>query len=252
MLSAVPTWLAAYKKAIGEGRSEGDAIYLGDRAVRFAHGSSAITNAPAIMRTGSAGRWFTSVYNFYNHMMNKNMEIIWRSQEALQLRRAGDFDAAKERFQPVIGQIFAYQVFPALIGGMVGSLFLGGKGEKDKSWTQWGVESMAHNISANFIGVRDVVDAMLHKSDPQVGLLSTAAKEFTSTYRDFTKDHPLSAEHRGRLVQDSLGLTGTLFGVTPAQTGKWIRFLMDTNSGVQRPRNLGDYYSGFRTGSVQR
>ncbi len=252
MLSAVPTWLAAYKKAIAEGRSEGDAIYLGDRAVRFAHGSSAITNAPAIMRTGPAVRWFTSVYNFYNHMMNKNMEIIWRSQEALQLRKAGDFEAAKERFQPVIGQFFAYQVFPALIGGMVGSFFLGGKGEKDKSWTQWGVESMAHNISANFIGVRDVVDAMLHKSDPQVGLLSTAAKEFTSTYRDFTKDHPLSAEHRGRLVQDSLGLTGTLFGVTPAQTGKWIRFLMDTNSGVQRPRNLGDYYSGFRTGSVQR
>ena len=249
MWSAVPTWLAAYKKAIADGGTEGDAIYLGDRAVRFAHGSSAITNAPAVMRTGPMGRWLTSVYNFYNHMMNKNMEIIWRSQEALELRKQGDLDAAKERFQPVIAQMFAYQIAPALIGGAVTSFLLGGKDKKDQSWAAWGAESMVHNLSANFIGVRDIVDAMMHKSDPQVGLLGTAGKEFTSVYRDFTKDNPLSKEHIGRLVQDSTGLTGAMFGISPQQLGKWARFMIDWNTGVQRPRGVGDFYRGFRTGN---
>ena len=40
MLSAAPTWLAAYKE-IAAGKDHGEAVVFGDRAVRRAHGSTA-------------------------------------------------------------------------------------------------------------------------------------------------------------------------------------------------------------------
>ena len=50
MLSARPTWLAAYLKAIEEGSDHGEAVALGDRAVRRAHGSTATTSRTAVQR----------------------------------------------------------------------------------------------------------------------------------------------------------------------------------------------------------
>lgn len=41
-LSAMPTWLGAFRKATAEGLSEADASYAADKAVRTAHGSQGI------------------------------------------------------------------------------------------------------------------------------------------------------------------------------------------------------------------
>ena len=58
MISAVPTALGAYKKALEEGKSEGDAVYMGNREVRRAHGSTSQFNRTAIVRNSSP--WMTS------------------------------------------------------------------------------------------------------------------------------------------------------------------------------------------------
>ncbi len=78
LLSAVPTWLAKYETSIDEGGSHGDAVFDANRAVRRAHGSTAITNRSQVMRGGAMSQWMASVYGFFNHIMNRQYELLWK------------------------------------------------------------------------------------------------------------------------------------------------------------------------------
>ena len=113
LISAVPTWMAAYEKEMIEGGTHGDGIYAADRAVRRAHGSTAITNRPAIMR--DTNPWLTSVYNFFNHIMNRQAEMVWKAGDTLDLVKDGDYKAAMAKVPELSAMLFAYVLAPALI-----------------------------------------------------------------------------------------------------------------------------------------
>ena len=85
MFSAKAAALGQYMKSIDQGREHGDAVYDAERAVRRAHGSTALTNRPQIMRDWNP--WFTSVYTFFNDIVNRQMEMAWRAGEMLRDRK---------------------------------------------------------------------------------------------------------------------------------------------------------------------
>jgi hypothetical protein len=83
LLSAVPTWLARYRQAKMAGENEGNAIFMADRAVRRAHGSSAITSRAAIIRNNPIGTIFGNFYTFFSHILQRQVEMAWETRAAL-------------------------------------------------------------------------------------------------------------------------------------------------------------------------
>src|SRR5262249_27582021 len=68
LMSAVPTWLARYRQAKIAGENEGMAIFMADASVRDAHGSSAVTSRPALMRNSPMAQVFGNFYTFFSHI----------------------------------------------------------------------------------------------------------------------------------------------------------------------------------------
>lgn len=247
LLSAVPTWLAQYEKTIGEGSSHGDAVYMADRAVRRAHGSVAITNRSGVMRGGAAAQWLASVYGFFNHIMNRQYELLWKAGETMDLAKKGEYREAMQRAPELTSMLFAYVLAPALIEEMVTPL----ASTDNESWGKKAAKGIAFTLGASWIGVRDVANAILNGRDPSVGLASTALKTVTDLARDLAKDRPLSKEHAGKVIKDGATLMGTLSGVVPAQAGKVAEFAYGVNQGTERPNGPWGWLVGSRYGTLK-
>lgn len=247
LLSAVPTWLAQYEKSLSENPDRGNAVYMADRAVRRAHGSVAITNRSGVMRGGALGQWFASVYGFFNHIMNRQYELLWKSGEAIGMIKDGDYKAAMKQAPELTSMLFAYVLAPALIEELVTPL----ASDDHESWGKKGAKGLAFTLGASWVGVRDVANAMLNGRDPSVGLISTAGKTVTDFARDLNKQGPFNKEHAGKVVRDGATLLGALTGVVPTQVGRAAQFSYGIATGTERPKGPWGWLVGARYGTLK-
>lgn len=247
LLSAVPTWLAQYEKSLGEGLSHGDAVYDADRAVRRAHGSVAITNRSSVMRGGAMAQWFASVYGFFNHIMNRQYELLWKSGEALGEAKAGNYREAMSQAPELTSMLFAYVLAPALIEEMVTPLMSDDK----ESWGKKAAKGVAYTLGASWVGIRDIANAILNGRDPTIGLMQTSAKTLTDFTRDLGKKAPFSKEHAGKVVKDGATMLGGLTGVVPAQAGRVAEFGLNVSTGHDKPKGPWGWLTGARYGTIQ-
>jgi hypothetical protein len=245
MLSAVPTWLAAYEKEMKALGVHGDAVYAADRAVRRAHGSTAITNRTTIMR--EANPWLTSVYNFFSDIMNRQMETIWKAGETVDLVKDKEYKAAMATVPALTASLFAYAIWPAIVEHLVS----GAGGEKEESWAKEAGKAMLRTAASSWVGVRDFTNWLLYGFDPQFGLAGTAMKELGSVWNDLGKDHPLRKDHAGKLIQDAATFVGTTTGLVPAQIGRTARYLHDVKAGQTHPRGPWAWITGLRFGTTK-
>lgn len=248
LLSAVPTWLAKYETAITEHGVHGDAVAEADRAVRRAHGSTAITNRSGVMRTGPMGAWMASVYGFFNHIMNRQYELMWKAGDTLGMVKEGDFKGAMKMTPELTVGLFSYVLLPALIEEMVTPL----ASDDHESWGKKAAKGIGYTLSASWIGVRDIASAMLRGQDPAVGLFSTSYKSFVDIARDLNKDKPLSKEHAGKLIQHGATVIGTASGLMNAQIGKAARYGYDISTGKERPKGPWSWMVGARFGTTDK
>ena len=247
LVSAVPTWLARYNSELSMGAEHGDAVYMADRAVRRAHGSVAITNRSAVMRGGALSQWLASVYGFFNHIMNRQYEMLWKAGEAVGDAKAGNYHEAMQRAPELTSMLFAYVLAPALIEEMVTPL----ASSDNESWGKKAAKGLAFTLGASWVGVRDVANAILNGRDPSVGLLSTAFKTLTDPLRDLGKQAPFSKEHAGKLVKDGATAFGALTGVVPAQVGRVAEFGVGVQTGTERPKGPWGWLTGARYGTLK-
>lgn len=253
LVSAVPTWLAVYTKEMNDHGVQGDAVYAADRSVRRAHGSTATTNRPAIMRGGEMAQWATGLFGFFNHIMNRQVELVWRAKDMVE--GVGDAKNLGEAAKIAVGDIskvlvpglLAYYVLPALIEEMVSPL----PQHKKEGWSTWAGKAMIKNMSASWIGIRDVVAGLVTENDPTIGLIGTGAKGMFNLYRDFQSMATSNKDKSGKVMKDLAVVLGTLYGVTPAQVGKTGQFLYETSKGQQRPKNAFEILRGLRYGAAK-
>jgi len=226
-LSAVPLWLDRYHRGMAEGLSHADAVYAADRAVRRAHGSTALTSRSAAQRGGPLMQWFTSVYGFFNHMANRQYEMAWLAADM----RGMPGPQFKAQTGKLIANMFAYVIVPALIEQAVEQFnakerdsFVGGFGK-----------AAAHTLSGSAPFLRDAVNGYMHgRAVESGGLLGAWWKPSLDLYRDLTKDKMWAAKNRGKLIQDSTYLLGNITGVAPGTVGKAARKVHDYAYGVDR------------------
>lgn len=80
----VPTWHAAYEKALAEGRSDSDAIAIADQTVIDTQGDGSIQNLSGVQR-GKITKLLTTFYSYLSSAMN----MVWqtsRSERSLSRR----------------------------------------------------------------------------------------------------------------------------------------------------------------------
>lgn len=244
MMSAVPTWLARYDQALEEGRSHGDAVFEADRSVRRAHGSTSVATRP--MLTHQLTPWLTSVYNFFNDVMNRQVETVWKAGEALDLAKSGQKDKAMAMVPHLAAGVFAYAIWPALVENWVSPQ----DSEPEDGWGKKAAKGMAQTLGASWVGVRDLVNFAIEGGSPDVGLASTEVRSLVDAFRDLQKKQPFSPQHAGKLISDASALVGSLTGV-PDQIGREARFGYGLAAGTEHPQGPWGWLVGARYGTTK-
>ena len=266
LMSAVPTWLAAYRK-IMEGRDEsynaymkaegiaapqeGDAKYRADLAVRRAHGSTAVTNRAAIQRGGPMMQFFTSFYNFFSNMFNRQYELAWRARVAAGLNTEKE---AQEALGVGAGHImmgmFAFVLAPAVIEALVSP----SPGSKDESWGKWAVKSVIRGESATIPFAREIIPYMLGETtEGGGGLITPLIHNITGAVNDFRKGGGiLTREKAGKTIHDFNNLVGSLTGITNNEIGNLLEFTTNLLNGREHPRaSLSKWWQGLTKGKSE-
>jgi predicted ABC-type ATPase len=240
LLSAVPTWMAEYKKTMDDGRSLGDAIFAGNRAVRRAHGSTAITSRPAVMR---AYPGIASLYNFMNRMAQYQYELGWKARDLLTGKAEGN---KAEWTKDVMLGLFVNVLLVGLVDVAVSDLT-----DKD-SYASTIAKSIATGVAAPWWIARDIMHAVLHHSDPTLGLASTELKALTDAIRDVDrKDWGISKDRLGKTVKHVNNMLGVATGMTNAEIGNLAEYLIDLGSGKAKPKTVGDWWRGMTKGNIK-
>jgi Large polyvalent protein associated domain 22 len=249
LLSSVPTWLAKYKEIKDDGGSEGDAIHLADRAVRRAHGSTVITNRPAIMRSSNPlVQWTTSLYGFFSHVMNRQYELMWRSADALDMAKKGDLKEGLAQIPKLTTMFFSYIVFPAMIEELVTPM----TNKEHESWGLKAAKTLTLGLSSSWPIIRDIVYAALNGKDPAFGLASTAQKTVTDLVRDLDRGkEAFGKPHAGKLIRDGATALGALTGLVTAPEGKAFEYMHDYAVGLEHPKGPWGVATGLRFGTMK-
>lgn len=246
LLSAVPTWLAQYEKSMRAGEPHGDAVFAADRAVRRAHGSSVVTNRPAVMRGGPMAQWFASLYGFFSHILNRQYELMWKAGDTLGLVKEGEYAQAAKKVPELTWGLFSYIIFPALIEELVSPL----SNDEKESWGAKAAKGLVKGLSSSWIGIRDIAHASLTGHDPSAGLISSTYKTVSDLSRDLAKV-PMNKQKAGDIIQHGTVAFGALTGLTNAQEGKTAKFVYNYTVGQEHPRGFHQWWHGIRYGTTK-
>lgn len=244
MMSAIPTGLAAYQRAIKDGNNEGDAIFLANRAVRRAHGDASITNRSGVQR--SLPKAITTFYTFFNDMLNRRAEVIWRASDALGVTGNHTWAQAKAEIQPIVAGLFSTVLFTAFIEQMVSPITF----NRDDSNGWKAAKMLAKDQSAGLVVARDVVNWLVEGHDPSLGLYTTAFHEFGDVFKDL-RPHKFSKENAGKIIKNSAAFLGVVTGRIPLAVGKAGEFAYGTAIGHEHPRGPWGWASGLRYGTLR-
>lgn len=250
LLSAVPTWLAQYKKTLAAGADEGQSVFEADRAVRHAHGSSVLSNRPSISRTNALGSWFSSLYGFFSHMQQKQYELAWKAKDFAKDamgKGSGDEEAATRHAPDLLKGFISYVVFPAMIEEMVTPY---SNSDKD-SWGVKAAKTLTLGVGSSLIGVRDFINSIVNVREPQAGLAATTFKFAQDLPKDFLSKQPMSKDRAASVLHHTFSTVGVLTGLTNNTEGSIAQYLYRYNHGLEHPKGPLDIFSGLRHGKTK-
>lgn len=244
-ISAMPLWLGAYRKALDETGDHGMAVNQANFAVRRAHGSTAITSLPRIATgSGVLEPWMTTLYGFMGANMQRRLEIAHDISDTYNLGRSGEIKAAIKKVPKILDSFMANVVWVGLVEEAVSGQFTDDK----RGLIEHALPFIFGTLAQTVIGARDLVWALTHGREPQVGLLSGFLQELGAVIRDMKKPHPLSKQNVGKFVEDAVAAIGDVTGMAPKPVGRALHYGIDVATGMQKPRTFGDVYRGIVSG----
>jgi hypothetical protein len=245
LLSAVPLWNAKYEMGREAGLSHGDAVHEADRAVQRAHGSTLITNRPAVVRNSNP--WFTSLYNFYSNMVNRHMEAVWRAGEEVGAANS-PYALAKDKVLDIAGRTFAYAIWPAVIEQLVSPI-----GGQNDSWEKKAALALGGQFASGWVGIRDLAGALIRGDDPSAGLTGTGYEYGTQAFKDLATALSKGTNPRRTraIINSAINLGGLFTGMVPAPLGNLAKFEYGVATGAERPVGLWSWLVGTRFGTLK-
>jgi Large polyvalent protein associated domain 22 len=241
LLSAKATWNAAYKEAIRvDPDDEGMAYYAADKAVRHAHGSTAITNLARVARSKGIGAWMTTLYGFFGTRLQGIIETGMKANDVYKLGKAGELTKAAVKMPEVAAGYVTYVVIPTLIEAAV----------RGTQITAFG--ALLGGIATSVIYARDVYHSLEEGGDISLGLLASAVRDTLRPVRGIIAGKYFNKQNTGQIVEDAATISGLFSGVVPKPVGKAAKYLTDIQTGKERaPQGLGDLATGLYHGTTK-
>jgi len=248
MFSAKPTWLAAYRSAQEEGLNHGERIDQADAAVRLAHGSTAVTNQPGLVRGGGAlHAWLTSVYGFFGTVMQRRIELAQDIHDTWGLAKQGQISAMAKNLPGIAGDVFAYVIWPTLVEEWVTGLTTDDK----RGWLEHAATASLLGLSSSVLYLRDVVHGILSGQDVGVGLISSPLHDVVKAAKDLGRKDAFTKARMGKTMGDTLTAFGHGTGMAPKTIDNAIRFGIDLVNQQAHPKSVGDVLRGVTKGTTQ-
>ncbi len=245
-MSAMPTWLAAYKKAYQAGETHADSVFIADKEMSRAHGSSFIGDQPAVTRikngpTGEVARWFTNLYKFWNHQVNNNFQLAWDASARLSGNSGGEPGANGYSITRRVGYVMAII--------MIEEMATAAKDEDHKGLLAKTLLAGLRYFGAGFVGARELTNGLASGYEPSTGMIGTLFKAGSDTVKDLSKATGAKAGLAKDWIKHTATTLGFITGVGGSQIGRTGQFGVNVATGKDRPISLTDWRQGLRTGS---
>jgi hypothetical protein len=116
----VPTWMAAYRKAMDQGKSQEVAILEGDAAVRLTQGAGGPKDLAAVTRNNELMKTLTMFYSYFSTLYNR-MRNMGREVESIK----------------DMPRFLSRALFVVIIPAFVGDLIVGRGPEDEEDYPEW-------------------------------------------------------------------------------------------------------------------
>ena len=249
MMSAKPTWLASYRTAQEEGLTHGESIDRANASVRRAHGSTAITSQPALVRGGGPlHNWLTSVYGFFGANMQRRIELAQDIKDTYSLAvKQGELNKAAANIPSIMTDVMTYVVWPTLIEELV----TGSTTDDRRGWGEHLAFAAANGLASSFLYARDIVHGLTTGSDASVGLISSMLHDVVKGVKAPEKHNAFTKQQLGKTVGDTLTMLGHTTGMAPKTIDNATRFGIDLVNGAANPHSAGDWLRGITRGTTK-
>lgn len=249
-LSAVPTWLAAYRNAIEAGADHTDARFQADKSVTRAHGSMMAMDKPRVQRPGQGllpevAKFFTPLYNFFNHIFNKQLQIYWESGEAIGLAKEGKKAEAAAMVPGILNKVLWFVIFPTLVEEWVTGMAT----DTGEGFGKLFLKGFIRHMGAGIVPLRDITNwatAPTVNTDPSLGMLGSIAKEGTKLHRDIKNMWNKAPANKDWFTHVTTSL-GFITGWGGTQVGRFGTAAGELARG-RHPRTPGQFMTMLRTG----
>ena len=240
MMVSVPTWMAAYKQALAEGKPEQDAIRAGDRAVRLSQGASGAKDMAAVQRNNELTRLLTMYYTPFSALYARLRDIGETTKEMKDLPRAA-------------ARLMALVIFPAIVGEL-----LAGRGPDDDEDEVWWAarkvmlypmatipvvrdfSGLTEKWMINVIGDGEMEFAPSYRLSPIVGAIEKVSK-IPSKIGDVV----VGDKEFDDVAWDIFESSGYVLGLPTAQARITGEYLQNLLSGEAEPENAADVLKGL-------
>jgi hypothetical protein len=183
--------------------------------------------------------WFTSVYNFFNDVANRNLELLWKAGEVTgRTDIAGMPDKAKLSKELLAGAVSGV-LFPIMIENLVEPPEV----DKNTPWYQKLAMEGFLGVAHQFPGVRDFASFLMGNDSPDVGLLTSLAKkagelpkDIGEVVHDYNSGRHMTREQAEKTIRHIGDFAGLLTGGPGQQVGRWVGAAYGLASGIEHPR----------------
>ena len=242
----IPTWIAAYNKALAAGLDDHAAIYAADKVIRQSQGSGGAKDLAAIQRgTGSWGEALKLSTMFYSYF-----SALYQRQRTLGRDVAGTTGQPRD-LPGVMARALWLVVVPPILSQLISGR---GPGDDD-DWGIWSFKQMLFNALAPIPFVRDLAQPVWDKAAGnktfgyQLSPVQRAGETMVNVAGDvgkLTKGEPTK-----RATADVLEATGYATGLVPGQIATATQFLVDVGYGTQDPEGVAEWYRGLTRGKAK-
>lgn len=248
MLSAKPTWLASYRNGQKDGLTHGESIARADADVRMAHGSTAITNQPGLVRGhGPLNNWLTSVYGFFGTAMQRRIELAQDIHDTFGLAKQGELNKAASNIPSIMADVMTYVVWPTMVEEWV----TGQTTDDRRGLGEHLITASLLGLSSSVLYARDIVNGLVSGHDVGVGLISSPLHDIVKAIKGDVRKDALTRQRMGKTVGDTLTALGHTTGMAPKTIDNAIHFGIDLVNNATHPHTAGDWLRGITKGTTK-
>jgi hypothetical protein len=249
LASAIPTGLAAYRKAVTRMTQEGKpfdhdaAANEAGQAIRLAHSATGVASKAMIMH--NVNPLFTPLMGFFNGVFNRSLLMAWKAADAFSKGVEGVTEGNRKETENVADILQkGLKATPSLTADVVTNFMMVALIEElvspqisddNESLGMRALKGGVHAAGAQLPIVRDAIDFMFYNQKASVGMLGNILQSGPQVAKDVWDVAVKGKAKGGQLIRHAIDLAGFAKGVGPDQVGKAAQFIYNVETGKEQP-----------------